>query len=131
MGMMHERGLPVAHVTILRWVQRYAPESNKRIRPHLKMSGTFYRIDETYVKVGKEWRYLSRAVESTCCIIEFMLSASRDVSAAKRFCTKLLRAAHRHLPSTIGTNKHASYPEAFATSVKEKVLPFDCKVGGG
>ena len=46
------------------------------------MSGTPYRIDETYVKVGKEWKYLSRAVDSMWCTIEFMLSAKRDVPAA-------------------------------------------------
>ena len=46
--MMRERGLPVDHVTIFRWVQCYAPEINKRTRPHLKMSGTSYRLDETY-----------------------------------------------------------------------------------
>ena len=61
-------------------------------------------------------------------IIEFMLSARRDVSAAKRFFKKLMRADHRRLPFTIGTDEHASYPEAFATSVKEKVLPPDCKL---
>jgi transposase-like protein len=37
---MNERGLEVNHSTVFRWVQRYAPEINKRIRPHLKMSGT-------------------------------------------------------------------------------------------
>lgn len=60
-------------------------------------------------------------------IIEFMLSARRDVSAAKRFFKKLMRADHRRLPFTVGTDKHASYPEALATSVKGKVLPVDCK----
>jgi transposase-like protein len=57
-----------------------------------------------------------------------MLSARRDVSAAKRFFKKMMRADHRRLPFTIGTDKHASYPEAFAASVKEKVLPADCKL---
>ena len=57
-----------------------------------------------------------------------MLSARRDTPAAKRFFKKLMRADHRRLPFTIGTDKHASYPEAFAASVKEKVLPFDCKL---
>lgn len=47
--MMHERGLNVDHTTIWRWVQKYAPEINKRIRPHLKMSGTSYRIDVTKI----------------------------------------------------------------------------------
>ncbi len=51
--MIRERGLTVNHVTIFRWVQRYAAEINKRMRPHLRMSGTSYRIDETYVKVGE------------------------------------------------------------------------------
>jgi transposase, IS6 family len=60
--------------------------------------------------------------------IEFMLSARRDVSAAKRFFKKLMRADHRRLPFTIGTDKHASYPEAFATSVNERVLPPACKL---
>jgi IS6 family transposase len=57
-----------------------------------------------------------------------VLSAKRDVPAAKRFFKRLMRADHRRLPFTIGTDKHASYPEAFATSVKEKVLPPDCKL---
>jgi transposase, IS6 family len=126
--MMSERGLSLDHTTDWRWVQRYAPEINKRMRSHLKMSGTSYRIDETYVKVGTEWEYLYRAVDSQGQTIEFMLSAKRDVSAAKRFFKKVMRADHRRLPFAIGTVKHASYLEAFAASVKERVLPFDCKL---
>jgi transposase, IS6 family len=121
--MMRERGLSVDHVTVFRWVQRYAPGINKRMRPYLKMS-----VNETYMKVGTEWKYLYRAVDSAGDTIELMLSAKRDVSAAKRFFRKLMRADHRQLPYTIGTDKYASYPEAFATSVKEKVLPSDCKL---
>lgn len=125
---MRERGLSVDHVTVFRWVQRYAPEINKRMWPHLKMSGASYRIDDTNVKVGTECRYLYRAVDSMGCTIEFMLSAKRDVSATKRFFKKLMQADYRRLPFTIGTEKHASYLEAFATSVKEKVLSADCKL---
>jgi IS6 family transposase len=57
-----------------------------------------------------------------------MLSTKRDISAAKRFFKKMMRADHRRLPFAIGTDKHASYSEAFSTSVKEKVLPPDCKL---
>jgi IS6 family transposase len=71
------------------------------------MNGTSYRLDETYVKVGREWKYLYRAVDSAGCTIEFMLGAKRDVLAAKRFFKKMLRADHRRLPFTIGTDKHA------------------------
>jgi IS6 family transposase len=67
-------------------------------------------------------------VVSRTPIIEFMLSARRDVSAAKRCFEKMMRADHRRLPFTIGADKHASYREAFATSVKEKIRPIDCKL---
>lgn len=60
--------LKVDHTTVFRWVQRYAPEINKRMRPHLKMSGTSYRLDDTYVKTWAEWKYIYRAVAT----IEFM-----------------------------------------------------------
>ncbi len=59
---------------------------------------------------------------------EFMLSAKRDVSAAKRFFKKVMKADHRRLPFSISVDKHASYPEAFTTSQEEKVIPFDCKL---
>jgi transposase-like protein len=91
--MMRERGLDVDHSTVFRWVQRYAPEINKRVRQHLKMSGTSYRVDETYIKVGKSCKYLYRAVDKEGQTIEFMLSAKRDVSAAKRFFKKKVRAS--------------------------------------
>lgn len=127
-AMMHERGLSVHYSTIFRWVQRYAPEINKRIRPHLKMSGTSYRVDETYIKVGTEWKYLYRAVDKDGQTIEFMLSAKRDVAAAKRFFKKLMRADHRRLPCSISVDKNAAYPDAFTASQAEKVLPQDCKL---
>ena len=125
---MRERGLTVDHLNIFRGVQRYAPEINKRVRPHLKMSGTSYRIDETYVEVGTEWKYLYRAVDSAGYTIEFMLSAKRDVSAAKRFFKKMMRAEHRRLPFSISVGKNAAYPEAYSTSQEERIVPKDCKL---
>ena len=125
---MRERGLDVDHSTVFRWVQRYAPEINKRIRPHLKMSGTSYRVDETYLKVGKSCKYLYRAVDKEGQTIEFMLSVKRDVSAAKRFFKKMLRAEHRRLPFSISVDKNAAYPESFSTSQEERVVPKDCKL---
>jgi len=124
--IMRERGLEVHHSTVWRWVQAYAPEINKRIRPHLKMSGASYRVDETYIKVGKSCKYLYRAVDKDGNTIEFMLSAKRDVAAAKRFFKKMMRADHRRLPFSISVDKNAAYPEAFTTSQDEKILPLDC-----
>jgi transposase-like protein len=126
--MMRERGISVDHTTVWRWVQRYAPEISKRMRPHLKMSGTSYRIDETYIKVGTQCKYLYRAVDKEGQTIEFLLSAKRDVSAAKRFFSKMMRVDHRRLPFSISVDKNAAYPDAFASSQKEKVLPNDCKL---
>ncbi len=123
---MKERGLDVDHSTVYRWVQRYAPEINKRIRQHLRMSGTSYRVDETFIKVGKTSKYLYRAVDKSGQTIEFMLSAKRDVFAAKRFFKKIMRADHRRLPFSISVDKNAAYPEAFTSSQDEKILPLDC-----
>ena len=126
--MMHERGLTIDHTTVFRWVQRYAPEINRRIRPHLKLAGASYRVDETYIKVGKSCKYLFRAVDKEGSTIEFMLSAKRDVSAAKRFFKKMMRADHRRLRFSINVDKNAAYPEAFTSSQVERVLPYDCKL---
>lgn len=126
--MMRERGLSVDHVTVFRWVQRYAPELNGRMRPHLRMSGTSYRLDETYVKLGTGWKYLYRAVDSSGQTIEFMLSARRDVSAAKRCFRKMMRAGHRRPPFSISVGKNAAYPDAFSTSQAERVVPQDFKL---
>jgi transposase-like protein len=101
-----------SHSLLFRWVQRYAPEINKRIRPHLKLAGASYRVDETYIKVGRSCKYLYRAVDKEGNTIEFMLSAKRDVLAAKRFFKKMMRADHRRLPFSISVDKNAAYPDA-------------------
>src|SRR5215510_13216939 len=89
--MMNERGLAVDHTTIYRWVQIYAPELEKRIRPHLRLTNDSYRVDETYIKVKGTWKYLYRAVDSTGQTIDFLISAKRDKRAAKRFFHKMLK----------------------------------------
>jgi transposase-like protein len=91
-----------------------------------ELSGTSYRVDETYIKVGKTCKYLYRAVDKEGNTIEFMRSAKRDVAAAKRFFKKMMRAEHRRLPCSISVDKNAAYPEAFTVSQDEKMLPSDC-----
>ncbi|GHO72150.1 IS6 family transposase [Ktedonobacter sp. SOSP1-52] len=88
--IMLERGLYVDHTTIYRWVQKYAPELEKRCRPHLKAYNDSWRVDETYIKIKAVWFYLYRAVDSAGNTIEFFLSPTRDAEAAKRFFCKAL-----------------------------------------
>ncbi|MDO9714524.1 IS6 family transposase, partial [Paracraurococcus lichenis] len=110
--MLQDRGVNVDHTTVFRWIQAYAPEIEKRIRPHLRPSNGSWRVDETYVKVKGRWTYLYRAVDSRGQTIEFLLSAKRDAEAAKRFFRKALGQLHTVNPRTITVDKNPAYPSA-------------------
>jgi transposase-like protein len=73
-------------------VQQYAPELEKRCRPHLKATNDSWRVDETSIKVKKEWMYLYRSVDSDGNTLEFLLSPTRDAEATKRFFLKALHS---------------------------------------
>ena len=120
--MMNERGLLGDHTTIYRWVQAYAPELEKRCRPHLRPTNDSYRVDETYVKIKGQWYYLYRAVNSTGQTIDFMLSAKRDARAAKRFFRKMLNAPKHQCPRVINVDQNRSYPPAVEELKEEGVL---------
>ena len=121
--MMNERGLSVDHTTIYRWAQAYAPELEKRIRPHLRLTNDSYRVDETYIKIKGKWKYLYRAVDSTGQTIDFMLSAKRDARAAKRFFRKMLKAASHSPPRVINVDWSNAYPPAVEELKNEGRLP--------
>jgi transposase, IS6 family len=124
--LMQERGLAVDHTTIFRWVQRYAPELDKRCRPRLKTTNDSYRVDETYIKIKKEWYYLYRAVDSTGATLDFMLSATRDGDAAERCFRQVLQASHTRTPRVITVDKNAAYPLAFEALQHDGTLPETC-----
>src|SRR5689334_17022046 len=83
--LMVERGLTVDHSTMGRWVLRYSPELQKRVRRQIRPPNGSWRVDETFVRVAGKWTYLYRAVDSTGDTIDFMLSPKRDAVAAKHF----------------------------------------------
>ena len=120
--MLLDRGVDVDHTTIFRWIQAYAAELEKRIRPHLRMSNGSWRVDETYVKVKGRWMYLYRAVDSRGQSIDFLLSAKRDAEAAKRFFRKALAQPHTVNPRTITVDKNAAYPKAAAEMKRDGEL---------
>jgi transposase-like protein len=119
---MRERNLSVDHTTIYRWVQKYAPELEKRIRPYLRLTNDSYRVDETYIKIKGKWYYLYHAVDSTGQTIDFMLSAKRDARAAKRFFRKMLKAPNHQSPRVINVDQNRSYPSAVEELKKEGAL---------
>ncbi len=72
---MAEPGVYVDHSTLNRWVLKYSPELDKRIRPYLQPTNDSWRVDETYIKVKGQWKYLYRAVDSEGNTLDFLLSA--------------------------------------------------------
>jgi transposase-like protein len=123
--MMTERGVPVDHSTAYRWVQRYAPEIEKRLRWQWRRPrSSSWRIDETYVKVGGKWAYLYRAVDKHGDTIDFYLSSTRNAKAAKRFLSKALRGLKDwEMPDKLNTDKAAAYGVAIGELKDESKLP--------
>ena len=97
--LMEERGVDVDHSTINRWTIKYSPLLEEVFHLRKRPVWVSWRMDETYVKVKGQWRYLYRAVDKTGQTIDFLLTEERDKQAAKRFLTKAIR---RHgVPETI------------------------------
>ena len=114
--IMEERGVTVAHTTIMRWVHKYAPLLNKRLRRELKKTGDSWKIDETYIRVKGQWKYLYRAVDKQGNTLDFLLTAHRDQLAAMRFLKKALDADHTVEPRVINTDQAPSFPPAIAAA---------------
>ena len=121
--LTQERGLRVDHSTVYRWVQAYAPQLDKRCRPHLGPTSDSWRVDEVFVNIKGRGRWLYRAVDKQGNTLDFLLTAKRDAMAAKRFFRKTLNAGNNTTPRVINADKHKAYPPAFAALQQEKMLP--------
>jgi transposase-like protein len=122
--MMAERGLSMAHTTIMRWVQRYAPEFEKRWRRFAQAVGRSWRVD---VKIRGEWCYPYRAVDRAGRTVDFRLSAKRDVAAAKGFFRKALKGQPR-APQTITLDGYAASHRAVRELKADGLLSADTKL---
>jgi IS6 family transposase len=126
--LLAERPLLVDHVTVWRWVQRYAPEIQRRLRPRLRPTNDSWRVDETYNPgQGQVGVFIPRAVDSSGATIDFLLSAKRDAAAAQRFLAKALGGENHPAPQVINTDEHAGYPPAIIQLKSDCALEENCR----
>ena len=83
--LMAERGVFVDHSTVHRWSVKILPVLASAFRKRKRPVGLSWRMDETYIKVADEWKYLYRAVDRAGDTIDFLLRARRDLAAARSF----------------------------------------------
>jgi len=101
--MMRERGVFVDHTTVHRWAIKMLPMLAAVFRRRKRPVGRSWRMDETYIKVSGQWKYLYRAVDRAGDTVDFLLTAKRDLAAARRF---LERAINLHdVPEKITIDK--------------------------
>ncbi|MGF6507817.1 IS6 family transposase [Paraburkholderia sp. 32] len=104
--MMDERGIAVDHSTVYRWVMKLLPLFEKTFRKHKRPVGKSWRMDESYIKIKGEWKYLYRAVDKAGDTVDFLLRARRDKVAAWRFFEKAI--ARNGAPETVTIDKSGS-----------------------
>ncbi|MGF6301073.1 IS6 family transposase [Paraburkholderia sp. WC7.3d] len=119
--MMAERGIEVDHSTVHRWVIKLVPLFEKTFRKHKQPVGKSWRMDETYIKVKGQWKYLYRAVDKAGQTIDFLFRAKRDKVAARRFFEKSI--AQNGVPETVTIDKSGSNLAALHAVNAERETP--------
>ena len=119
--MMAERGAFVDHSTLHRWSMKMLPVLAGVFRRRKRPVGASWRMDETYVKVAGQWKYLYRAVDRDGDTVDFLLRAKRDQAAARAFFE---RAIDLHgVPETITIDKSGSNTAAITSIQTDSGLP--------
>jgi len=127
--LLEERGVPIDHATIQRWVVKYSPQLEEAFHRRKRPVWVSWRMDETYMKGKGQWYYLYRAVDKTGQTIDFLLTEHRNEQAAKRFLTKAIR---RHgVPEKITIDGSAaneaaikSYNEEHGTAIAIRQIKY-------
>src|ERR687886_1149323 len=120
--MFLERGFEFTHEAGDEWEARFAPLVADKLRAKRKgQAGRSWHVDETYIKVAGEWKYLYRAIDREGNLVDSMLSEHRDMEAAKRFFKAALEIAEQ-APEKVTTDGHDAYPRAIRETLGEKVI---------
>ena len=119
--MMAERGISVDHSTVHRWALKLLPVLEKAFRRHKRPVGKSWRVDETYIKVNGQWKYLYRAVDKDGKTIDFLLRAHRDKIAARRYFEKSI--AQNGVPETVTIDKSGATLAALEATNADRETP--------
>ncbi|BFG90905.1 IS6 family transposase [Enterococcus faecalis] len=109
--IMSDRGINICHTTIYRWVQEYSQIIYCFWKKRNKSVGDSWRMDETYIKVKGQWRYLYRTIDSSGLTLDIWLRKNRDSQAAYAFFKRLIKQFGE--PRVIVTDKAPSLSCAF------------------
>ena len=115
--LLGERGIQVDHVTVYRWVHRFTPLLAEAARPCRHAVGNHWQVDETYVKVAGQWRYVYRAIDQFGQVIDVFVSPRRNAFAAHRFLERAIGTTQT-TPVEVVTDHAPVYP-----AVLEELLP--------
>ena len=115
--LLTERGVEVDHVTVYRWVLRFTPLLAEAARPCRHAVGDRWSVDETYVRVAGQWRYVSRAIDQFGQVIDAFVPPRRDAKAARRYFQRAIGRT-KVRPVEVVTDRAATYP-----IVLEELLP--------
>src|SRR5471032_2204947 len=119
--MMAERGIAVDHSTVHRWAIKLLPVLEKAFRRCKRPVGKSWRVDETYVKVKGQWKYLYRAVDKVGNTVDFLLRAHRDKAAARRYFEKAID--RNGAPETVTMDKSGANLAALQAINAERETP--------
>ncbi|CAN5251866.1 IS6 family transposase [soil metagenome] len=126
--MAAEHRFTLERSTIYRWVQEYAPEIAKRVKPYLKMTCDSWELDETYVKIKGIWHCIYRAIDKQGNTLDWMLSKHRNKKAAKRFFKKVLCNKHVTSPRVINVDKSPTFSPALSELQESNEMPAGTKL---
>src|SRR4051794_17300629 len=115
------RGIVFSYEAVRDWEAKLTPALAESLRRHRRgKAGRGWHVDETYIKVNRQWRYLYRAIDRNGALVDVMFSEHRDMAAAKAFF-RSAKTVTNVTPERVTTDGHDSYPRAIRTTLGESV----------